>query len=262
MKMQSDIVGEGIPIVLVPGGLTGWLSWEPHAKLLSTKRKVIRVQLLNVQYGLENRALPFDYSVKTESRALAATLNELGYTMPLDLVAWSYGALAALDYALDHPIRIRTLTLIEPPALWVLRARGALDKQTEQTVQLLQTLHGDISEDQLEAFLQNVGFLKPRQSARELPQWSLWVRHRQSLRNSPAVAVHNDEIKRLRTFQPQTLLVKGTGSAQFLHQIIDGLGVAMPHSRVIEMPAGHAPQIVSMDRFLTEVERFQKASEK
>src|SRR5207248_11483235 len=62
MKMQSQISGSGSPVVLVPGGLTGWISWEPHAKILSTEHKVIRVQLLNVQFGLENRQLPSDYS--------------------------------------------------------------------------------------------------------------------------------------------------------------------------------------------------------
>lgn len=256
MRMQSDVVGEGTPIVLVPGGLTGWLSWELHAKILSAKRKVIRVQLLNVQYGLENQSLPPDYSVKTESHALAATLDTLGYTMPLDFVAWSYGALSTLDFALDHPSRIRTLTLIEPPALWVLRSQGSLDAETQRTIEFLETMRGDISEDQLASFLEFAGFLKPGQSARDLPQWGVWTSYRQSLRNSPAVINHHDELKRLHAFQPPTLLVKGTGSAQFLHRIIDGLAVAIPNCRVVEMPAGHAPQIVSMDRFLTEVERF------
>ena len=260
MTMQSEITGEGTPLVLIPGGLTGWLSWEPHAKVLSAKRKVVRVQLLNVQYGLEARPLPADYSVKTESRALAATLDEMGYTKPLDLVGWSYGALATLDYALDHPDRVRTLTLIEPPALWVLRAHGTLDTETQKTVNLLETLHGDITEAQLELFALNVGFVPPGQSPRGLPQWPLWMQHRFSLRNSPAVVQHTDNVERLKSFQPPVLLFKGTGSARFLHQIIDALAAELPRVMVVEMPAGHAPQIVSMDKFLAELERFQKTA--
>ncbi len=77
MKMQVKVTGDGKPIVLVPGGLTGWLSWEPHAERLSNTREVIRVQLLNVQYGFENRPLPPQCSVKTESRALLAALDAL-----------------------------------------------------------------------------------------------------------------------------------------------------------------------------------------
>src|ERR1051325_489066 len=118
MKMPCEVTGSGRPIVLVPGGLTGWASWEPFVKMFSEKRTVIRVQLLNVQFGLENRTLPEDYSVKTESEALAAAVDSSGFTSPMDVVGWSYGAFTALQYSLDNPERIRTLTLIEPPAMW------------------------------------------------------------------------------------------------------------------------------------------------
>jgi len=35
LPMKFDITGAGEPVVLVPGGLTGWLSWKPHAEQLS-----------------------------------------------------------------------------------------------------------------------------------------------------------------------------------------------------------------------------------
>src|SRR6266853_5210950 len=130
--MQYQISGKGSPIVLVPGGLTGWISWEPHARILSDKHTVLRVQLLNVQYGLENRPLPAGYSVETEAGALASTLDSLGFKTPIDVVGWSYGAFTALQYSLDHPERICTLTLIEPPAMWVLREKGAFDEATQE----------------------------------------------------------------------------------------------------------------------------------
>lgn len=257
MKMLAKVTGKGPPLVLVPGGLTGWLSWEPHAERLAANRKVVRVQLLNVQYGLENRPLPPGYSVKMEAQALAATLDELGLREPVDIAAWSYGGLVTLDYALDNPARIRSLTLIEPPALWVLRASGGLDAEAEQTAAILRTLRGDISEDQLEQFLWAAGLCPPGQSPRKLPQWSLWAQHRQSLRNSPAVLDHRDDLKRLLAFQRPVLLVKGTGSARFLHQITDVLAVQLPNATTVEMPGGHAPQVISMDRFLEEMKAFQ-----
>ncbi|MBI3397431.1 alpha/beta fold hydrolase, partial [Candidatus Woesebacteria bacterium] len=194
LRMKSEVSGSGNPLVLVPGGLTGWVSWEPHAKILSEKHTVIRVQLLNVQLGLENLALPPDYSVKTESEALAATLDSSGYTMPLDMVGWSYGAFTALQYALDHPERIRTLTLIEPPAMWVLRSNGKFDEQTQKEADFFLTLHGDITEDMLAEFLQHAGFIRPGQSARKFPQWNKWTPFRKSLRNSPTVVNYTDDI--------------------------------------------------------------------
>ena len=262
MKMQCEVTGSGRPIVLVPGGLTGWASWEPFVKMFSSNRTVIRVQLLGVQFGLEDRALPEDYSVKTESRALAATLDSLGYKMPVDVVAWSFGAFTSLDYALDHPNIIRTLTLIEPPAMWVLRVTGNWDNEAQQSADFFETQKGDITEDMLAEFLLRVGLTTPGQDPRDLPRWNYWVPFRRSLRINPSVVSFRDDIKRLKNFQPPVLLVKGTGSTKWLHHIIDGLSETIPHSRVVEFPGGHAPHIVSTDKFISALEKFQSDSVK
>ncbi len=256
MKMLSKITGQGKPIVLVPGGLTGWISWEKHAELLSKTRKVVRVQLLNVQLGFENKPLPPGYSVTTESGALAETLNELNPEKPFDIVGWSYGAMTTLDYILNYPENIRTVTLIEPPAYWVLRSKGPLDNDAQKSAGELSAFDGDITEDLLDKFLGTVGFLQPGESARSLPQWETWKQYRQAVRNSPAVINFNDDARRLKEFPKPVLLVKGTGSAKFLHQIIDALHEYLPNSKVTEMPAGHAPHLVSMDRFMSELGEF------
>ena len=47
--LLHEINGQGEPIVLVPGGLSGWLSWIPHAERISTKRMVVRVQLRSIE---------------------------------------------------------------------------------------------------------------------------------------------------------------------------------------------------------------------
>jgi pimeloyl-ACP methyl ester carboxylesterase len=261
MKMQCEVTGSGRPVVLLPGGLTGWAGWEPFVKMFSN-RTVVRVQLLGVQFGLEDRALPADYSVKTESRALAATLDSLGYKMPVDVVGWSFGAFTSLDYALDHPSLIRTLTLIEPPAMWVLRETGKWDDDAQHTADFFETQKGDIPEDMLAEFLRRVGLATPGQDPRELPRWNYWVPFRRSLRINPSVVSFRDDIKRLKNFQPPVLLIKGTGSTKWLHQIIDGLSETIPHSRVLEFPGGHAPHIVSTDNFLSALEKFQSDSVK
>jgi hypothetical protein len=35
--MKSEITGKGTPVLLVPGGLTGWVSWKPYAEILAEK---------------------------------------------------------------------------------------------------------------------------------------------------------------------------------------------------------------------------------
>src|SRR5438445_5373851 len=88
MQLQTDVKGQGAPLVLVGGGLTGWQSWVPHQERLAPTRKVVRMQLLAVEYGLENRPLPAGYNLETESDALAAAIEQLGLKGPVDLVAW------------------------------------------------------------------------------------------------------------------------------------------------------------------------------
>ena len=63
LAMKTEMTGQGRPLVLVPGGLTGWLSWKPHAERLSKDHKVVRVQLLTVNMGLRRERLPeFPYA--------------------------------------------------------------------------------------------------------------------------------------------------------------------------------------------------------
>ena len=74
--------------------------------------------------------------------------------------------------------------------------------------------------------------------------------------------IYRDDIKRLKDFQPPVLLVRGTGSTKWLHHIIDGLSETIPHARVVEFPGGHAPHIVSTDKFISALEKFQSDSVK
>jgi pimeloyl-ACP methyl ester carboxylesterase len=110
--ITAKITGNCAPLVLIPSGISGWLNLESPAERLAATRKVIRLQLLNMQYALEEKSVPPDYSVKTESHALARTLKELGLNELIDIVAWHYGAMVALDYASDNPTKINSLTAI------------------------------------------------------------------------------------------------------------------------------------------------------
>src|SRR5689334_18819396 len=101
--MRVSVLGEGPPLVLVGGGLTGMASWEPHQALLASRRKVARAQPMSVQYGLDARPLPAGYGVPMEADALGRALDGLGFREPVDIAAWSYGAQITLDFALRNP---------------------------------------------------------------------------------------------------------------------------------------------------------------
>ena len=217
----------------------------------------MRAQLISVDRGLDDRPLPPRYSVRTESDALAAALDTLEPSSPLDVAAWSYGALVTLDLALAQPQRFRSLALIEPPALWLLDDSGRDDPGLRPLREMAQALPADISEADLERFVRAVRLCPPDAAPRDLPPWPLWFEHRRSLRNLAAPFEHRDDPARLRRIECPVLLVSGTGTAPFLRRIVDTLAARLPRAQVLELPAGHAPHFVSQERFVTELERFQ-----
>jgi pimeloyl-ACP methyl ester carboxylesterase len=256
LTMQSKMTGDGSPLVLVPGGLTGWVSWDSCVPELSKKHKVIQVQLLNVDYGLRGEPLPDNYSLETESQALADTLHQHDIEKA-DIVAWSYGAATTLDFILNHPEIVRTVTLIEPPAIWILRSRGLLSQELQEQEKLIETFNvPKISEEQLVWFTHFAGFVPEDVDPKSLPQWPIWSKFRQSLKNNPAVFRYTNSIERIRHFNKPVLLITGEGTATFLADIIQVLAEELPNVRVERYPGGHAPHIVAKDQFLTRLNTF------
>lgn len=89
---------------------------------------VLTFQLLANRWGFMRREPPADYSVRLETRAIQRALREAEIPGPMDLVGHSAGGTLALDFALEHAERVRSLTLIEPAALWVLRDAGVFGR--------------------------------------------------------------------------------------------------------------------------------------
>lgn len=179
--MNADIAGHGEPLVLLPGALTGWLSWLPHAEALADSWRVIRLQLLNVALGLAGAPLPPEYSTNYEVKALGKTLDKLAIEQA-DLAGWSLGADIILSYGIHHPERVRSLTLIEPGTYWILRSRGGLSEALPEQ-RFAQTLATDnVSEEQMIEFTHTVGLIPEGEDPRQMPQWPVWFKHRQSLR--------------------------------------------------------------------------------
>ncbi len=250
LMVPSEVTGRGDTVVLVPGGLTGWVSWRPHAERLASSRRVMRVQLLSVERGLSGMPLPPAYSVTTERQALTRTIEHAGITRA-DFAGWSYGAEILLDFALTYPHRIRTLTLIEPPAFWVLRSRGPLSPEALQFQRVTQTFGpDDVTEDQLVQFTRFAGFVPADRAPQSMPQWPQWVAHRQSLRTGDFAFRHDDDITRVRQFDRPVLLFKGEGSRSYLTGIINVLGEEFSTAHVRELPGAHALHLISLDAFM------------
>lgn len=251
--LLHEVKGQGHPIVLVPGGLSGWLSWIPHAERLSKERMVVRVQLRSVELAEAGKPFPEDYGVLTEREALRATVDELGLDS-FDLAGWSHGGLVALAFALEYPERVRALTLIEPGAFWILRETGhASDALVRAEADDRLFTGREITVDDLKDFLVRAGLGQPGDDFESLPQWPVWVRNRQVLSIFGTLWDYTDSLEQLRALEIPVLAVKGTDSAELETAVVDDLAAMVPRGRLLELPGGHACHIQNIDLFLEEL---------
>jgi pimeloyl-ACP methyl ester carboxylesterase len=259
--LLHEVKGQGDPIVLVPGVLSGWLSWIPHAERLSKERMVVRVQLRSIELAEAGEPFPDDYGTLTEREALLATVDELGLDS-FDLAGWSSGGLISLAFALEYPGRVRTLTLIEPEAPWILRETGHAADTLAGTEAYDRSLSGrEITILDLKDFLVRAGLGAPGDDFESLPSWPVWVRNRQVLSTIGTIHDYTDSLERLRALDIPVLAVKGTDTTEQDAAVVDDLVATVPRGRLLELPGGHASHIENIDRFLEELDTHIAVSE-
>jgi len=107
--------GSGMPVVLIHGGLGDYREWNPQIERISSHYRVVAYSR-RYNYPNNNAEIPPDHSAIVEARDLVALLDALKLER-VHIVGYSYGALTALFFATEHPERVRSLTLAEPP-IW------------------------------------------------------------------------------------------------------------------------------------------------
>jgi pimeloyl-ACP methyl ester carboxylesterase len=257
LQLQTRVLGQGTAVVLLGGGLLGADGWGQVPQVLARTRRVFNLQSLAVQYGLEDRALPSGYSIRTEVDALRRTLESKGLA-DVDIIGMSHGGVIAIVYGLDDPRRVRTLTLIEPPAFWMLPNHGHDDKGAREMQELVSSLRGrSVGEEHVERFRCLLGDCAGGRSARQLPQWPQWVKYRNSLRGLYAVGDYNDDPARLRGLTMPTLIVTGAQTVTFHRAMNEALFRTLPHAEALELGAGHNSPAADPDHFVAEWQKFQ-----
>jgi pimeloyl-ACP methyl ester carboxylesterase len=249
--LQLDDRGAGNPLVLVPGGLTGWVSWLPHLERLVNRYRVIRVQPIHNELG--SKGVPGDpgYTAQIERESLRLTLDALDLERP-HLAGWSGGGLALIEFAIEYPERVRSLTLVEPAAYWILAQLGERLDEVDESNGFVRGLFGrEVSEDELATFLRLGGLAEDGEDVRSYPNWGRWVEHRTTLSwLSPLLDYRARSIEDLARITAQTLLTKGTSSTSLDRRLVDVLGERLPNARVREFQGDHAHHIQQIDPFL------------
>lgn len=254
--LAHEIKGDGDPIVLIPGGLTGWLSWIPHAERLSARWTTIRVQPIHNELGSAGRPGDPGYTDETERESLRITLDALGIETA-HFAGWSAGGKALIEFALAYPERVRSLTLIEPGAFWILEQMGVTDTHVEHTNAFLHQLFGrEVTEDDLATVLQGAGFTSSKEEVRSDPYWERAVPHRMALSwYSEDFVRSRRSVEELANIRCPVLLIKGSVTTESEKRLVDVLGDRLPNATILELPGDHASHIQSIDAFL---EAFEK----
>ena len=249
--LAHDSAGEGAPVLLIPGRLTGWLSWIPHQERMRDRYQAIRIQPIANDEGDAGRPREPGYTVLTEIESLALTLDELGFA-DAHLVGWSSGAELLMDFSFVYPERARSLTLVEPSAYWILTGRGEGDAHQAEVSGFLDTLAGkDITDDDLAAFLSYLGLAESPAAIREHPNWPNWLPHKMALSWR---SVGDDSVPRsidgLSKAACPVLLVQGTTTAEWRKRVLEIVDEQLLDSKVVEIEGGHSAFAQSIDEFL------------
>lgn len=249
--------GKGSPVVLLAGGRWDMQSFSEPAATLSSNYRVIRMEHFNVQYANEGLILPQGYSLQHESEAIGRTLDSLGIKEPLVLIGWSFGALIAMDFALNHPTHVKQLVLYEPPAFWVAQARGESPKGMQQIIELSNsfTPTATITEGQLAQFRCILDSCDTIQ-IRKHPQWPVWAQHKDRLRGLSVVPNHIDSLARLNNFKHPVLILTGKGTVAFHRRINELLTEEFPIATAKEIAGGHSAPQAAVHEFIDAIKNF------
>jgi pimeloyl-ACP methyl ester carboxylesterase len=128
LRSASVAAGEGAPVLLLHGSASSSAMWNPAIDLLKARFRVIAPDLIG--YGrTDSWPAGHDFSLDEEVRLIAPLIESV--PTPAHVVAHSYGGAVALRLAVAHPALIRSLTLIEPVAFYLLRVLGEREAWAE-----------------------------------------------------------------------------------------------------------------------------------
>jgi pimeloyl-ACP methyl ester carboxylesterase len=250
--LQHDVQGQASDtVVLLPGGLTGWQSWQPLLPLFAREHRVVNVQLLANAEGATGRVGVPTYTTDVERESLLLTVDALGLEQ-VHLVGWSNGGRAALDFALAHPARVRSVTVVEPAAWWLaedIESSAEFDR-------FIRSIAGrNLTEEDVAAFAVRAGVVPAGTDVQALPGWPVWYERRNSLSwfGDAAIETAQAGIQDLERLDQPALCVRGTTTADWLSVVVARLVERLPNASLLELPGGHACLLQNPDDFASAV---------
>jgi pimeloyl-ACP methyl ester carboxylesterase len=227
-------VGEGPPLVLVPGGLGDEHAFDPLVAQLADRLSCITIGRRGK--GLSDDAP--DYSYEREYDDVVTVVDAVG--PPRFLFGHSSGAICALGAALIS--NIDKLVIVEPPLPleepgiapeYHSAVGAALDRGEKEAAVLLALRHA------LRLEPEAIDALRARTDwPRLLQRGVAWLRELDEINGLPA------DVERYRAIEAPALLVYGTATQDRRRRAMEALAQAMPRAKMIGF-AGHGHDVAN-----------------
>jgi len=241
MELHYIERGTGDPVVLVHGSLVDYGYWE-ESNQITPLAEDYRVLAYSRRYNHPNRnAVGSDHSAMIEARDLAGFLDALD-TGPVHLVGHSYGAYTALLFAMEHPERVRSLVLGEPPLIaWLPDIAGGDGIFEGFMAEIWEPIAKAFLEGGDDAGLDLTSHWYFQLAFADLdPDWQVPLRNNvqewRALAVSPNTFAKVD-YQAVRTLRVPTLLLSGGQNELGFNDLIDGhLHRLLPHAERLIIP--------------------------
>lgn len=258
--------GSGIPVVFVHGSLSDGGYWADQVGPFATHYRAIAYsRRYNWPNDNPSRA---GYSAVTDADDLAALDAKL-HLGKIVVIGHSYGAFAALFFAIRHPEMVRALVLAEPPAISLLAhlpdgeaAKGQKtfdDIQRRMVIPMREAFRRGDRQAGIAAFMAYV-FNNPH-AWDEMPASSreetLRDAHEWDVMMTSGTLFPPIEPSAIRKITVPVLLMGGAKSYPFLGLITEELARLLPDREVVIFGnAGHQMWYQDADQCREDVERF------
>lgn len=240
------------PALLLHCSLAHAAAWAGMAAKLTDRLHMIAPDLVG-----HGRAPDHDPSRDYHDQATAEALTHLP-DRPCHLIGHSFGATVALRIAIDHPERVRSLTLIEP-MLFAAAAEGPGKRENDAVFAALAPAFA--AQDHLAAargFMAVWGDGTPFDALRAGQK--TYIRPRMPLIAASNPALQDDAARLLPRIGQVTcpvLMLAGSASPQVIHDIQDGLAARLPTARrAVVAGAGHMLPITHPTKVAAQIRAF------
>ena len=237
-RLYYEEAGAGAPVLLLHGFSFDTRLWDETFAALAPHYHVIRYDLR----GFGQSAWPTGpYSHVEDACAL---LTHLGFDAA-HVVGLSLGGSIAIDLAITHPERVRSLTVVDgilSGFVWTKDWKPV--NATARTVGLAEAKTLWLEDELFQpALAVPAAAARVRQMVADYSGWH-WVNR------DPARAIDPPALQRLETLAAPTLVFIGQHDAPDFHRIADALEHHVPRAMKIYMEGvGHVPPLEAPERF-------------